>query len=400
MIRRAALGTLLGLLVAGALSLRPAGAEEREIIVHLQLSEARERLRIAAEGETTLTEGAERVELGDSPAIELLHAPGAERMLVFAGGRLLASASDFVLRTAGTLRVAGMSEPVAGEGGLRFLLSGDRILCVLRIGLTAYIEGVLLGEMGANAPLEALKAQAVASRTYVLRRIAEKGIAYPNHVGATTLHQVFRPGKPPARVRQAVDETEGEIVAWEGKPALTVYSACCGGITASSAEAFGGRPVPYLVSQADRADAEPGVGVRFTSLDRLAASACRESSEFRWHREFDGGRLARLLGLPGKVDAFQVKGRDPGGRVREACVTAGATVRSFEGTRLRSAMKLPSAFFGVERTLDNRFVFRGAGSGHGAGLCQSGAIGLAKAGFDHRRILRFYYPGTASLRLY
>lgn len=386
--------------IAGSAVAEEPHAAPTEIIVHLLLRESRDGMKIAATAPATLASGEETAEIPTAAPLEFLPVPDSDRLLVFAAGRLIASGADIQVRSAAPFTVPGIADPVGPANGLRLFREDGKIRCVLRVGLTAYIEGVLVGEMGGQAPLEALKAQAVAARTYVARRMNEKGIAFRHHLGTTTLHQVFRHTRAPERIREAVRTTEGEIVIWRGRPALTVYSACCGGAAEAAEAAFGGGAAPYLVPRFDRPE-DPGTARGVVSLETLEPSACAGDRLFRWRREFTAARLAAALGLPGPPQGVRVTTRSDSGRARRLTVELpDGEKRTVEAGKFRAALDLPSTLLFIERKPPDRFLLHGGGFGHGVGLCQSGAKGLARRGLDHRRILQFYYPGTEILRIY
>ncbi len=243
-----------------------------------------------------------------------------------------------------------------------------------------YLAGVLAAEMPASFQLEALRAQAVAARTYTLRRLrAFGGRGCPAHPGADVCSD---PGhcqgyRSPERLREdwkedfqrhfsrlteAVGSTRRLFLAHGQGPADTVYHSTCGGHTASAAEAWG-QTVPYL----------PGVPCEY----------CEISPRYRETKRFSLADLERRLG----TTLVGLTRRTPSGRAES--VEAGG--RTFSGLETRSRLGLPSSLiqeFGGELTVTTR------GWGHGVGLCQWGAEGQARLGRTFREILRYYYPGT------
>ncbi len=286
---------------------------------------------------------------------------------VWLEGRPLGARASFVPQGAGGFRLgnrryAGFLRVFAGENGL---------LLVNVVGLEAYLEGVLPGEMPASFPLEALKAQAVIARTYVLERLG----SHPRYdLCASAACQVYlgRGRADPAQ-RAAIRATRGRVLAYRGRPVRAVYHADSGGKTASSYEVWG-KVFPYLVPEPD-----PYTRARLWRYTPDEAAIRRALSAFG-------------LGL-GQVARFQVLGRTESGRIGRLRVEGSrgrAVLAVPQVTRFLRALGLPSTLARVE---DGR-TFVGQGSGHGVGLSQWGAKGLAEHGFDYRAILGHYYPGT------
>jgi len=237
------------------------------------------------------------------------------------------------------------------------------------MNLEDYLTGVLLGEMPPEFPMEALKAQAVAARTYTLRRLAAgEGLS-----DDPAVCQAYRDpaGADPAaadKLRQAVRDTAGEALYYEGELITATYFSCSGGRT-EAAEAVWGGDVPYLQSvpspgEEDAAAYESRVTVdRDTFLETLEVSS----------------------------EAVTDLQRTEGGGV--ATVTIGG--RTFTGRELREAFSLNSTRFTLEPDAARSTVtFSVQGSGHRVGLSQYGAKAMAEAGSTYREILQWYYPGT------
>jgi stage II sporulation protein D len=244
-----------------------------------------------------------------------------------------------------------------------------------------YLRGVVPAEMPTSWPAAALAAQAVIARTYVAARINP---ARPFDTCATESCQVYRgmsAEKPAADA--AITATAGQVVAYGGKPASTYFSSDSGGYTASSAEAWG-TDLPYLIAQPDP-----------YSVDGPRA---------RWRLELTAAKVAEVAARyrvrVGTLRDVRVSRASASGRVQEVTLTgasgvarlsgaeAGGFVRSLGAASSRATLSGP---VGPTTPL----IVEGSGSGHGVGLSQYGALGLARAGQGHLSILGFYYPGTA-----
>lgn len=283
------------------------------------------------------------------------------------------------VEAAGPLRVLGR----ALRGQVEVHCDGDRWLAINVLPIESYLAAVLAGEMPASFPIEALKAQAVAARSYALmRKIEAREAGRPYHLGATVLSQVYLGlDHEDPRTLAAVTATHGEVLAVGVTPVEAYFHASCGGRTESGAAALD-RPLDYL---------------------RSASCPCENRSPYaHWRAELSATDLGKAVGLASPV-ACEVISRTGSGRAaRVQFRSAQGGVRTILATQLRTAVgyqKIPSTWFEVHRE-GNRFVFEGRGSGHGAGLCQWGARIFAEQGKSYRDILEHYYPGTTVERIY
>lgn len=301
------------------------------------------------------------------------------------------------------------------RGALRLFESPrGRLTLVARLPLEPYLLGVVPGEIGAlsESLLEAGRAQAIAARSYTLFYLGRRG-AEGFDLFATVEDQVYGPieAERPLATR-CVESTAGLGATSGGAPIRANYHASCGGITAEVWEAWPVDPMSYLVS---RRDADGG------------AEYCSPAPNFRWREEWKAeefianlARYAPLLGIAvpeagvGELVDVRVAERSRSGRVwrLEVRTTTGTLV--VPAHSLRQALRrggnpgaiLRSNLFkiGVRRDAASgtpqSVVASGAGNGHGAGLCQNGALGMARGGRKGEDILRHYYEGVRIERLY
>ncbi|WNG46372.1 SpoIID/LytB domain-containing protein [Archangium minus] len=280
---------------------------------------------------------------------------------------------------AGAAGVPSSSPLRAGDmevrGDVVVRLYKDALQLINVIPLEDYLAAVLGSEMPVSFPLEALKAQAVAARTYALQKKLE-AYGSPFHMGSSVLHQVYGGlNREDARTRSAVEATRGEVLTYELAPIEAYFHASCGGRTETGQNALG-RALPYLQA----VDCPCG---------RLPAS--------RWSATVSDSELHSALGQ--SPHGFRVTSRTSTHRVNRVVTSGGA---SLDGATLRRKLgytKLKSLGFDVERT-SGGWHFNGRGYGHGAGLCQWGAKALADEGLSYRDILLHYYPGTELQQLY
>ncbi len=253
---------------------------------------------------------------------------------------------------------------------------------LVQMELETYVRGVVLAEMPTSFGLEALKAQAVAARTYALRRIT-LGDRHP--LGAVCTDsgccqawisdEDYLDGlgyqQDVVKAKAAVESTAGLVVTYEKELAETTYFSCSGGRTESAA-AIWNVEIPYL--QAVDSPGEEYAAVFSGSLTFTAEefAACLDRS---------------LSGDPAQW--FGKERRTDGGGVA-ALVIGGI---SYSGTELRSMLGLPSICFSVD-VAGEEICITTRGKGHRVGLSQYGAGAMAEQGSDFRQILAHYYPGT------
>jgi stage II sporulation protein D len=338
---------------------------------------------------------------------------------VIAQGMRLLISSDNPAATA----AVGASPAVSGRyaGAFEAIPGASGVSLVNVIDLERYVLGVLPGEMPETFQPEALRAQAILARTYALYHLgahASEGFDLCADVDC----QVYRGGgEDRPKSAAAVRTTAGQVLTYHGILADAVYHSTCGGATAAGWEVWEGAALPYLVGGVDGPedrDLSTDAAVR-AFLQEHSTSFCRDSQKYRWQQQYtlaDGARLVKAnLGTvierpgldPGDLQDLAVTERAPHGRVQtlQIVTTMGAftvhrdSIRWLFGTGRAGRQGLPSTLFALDVTRDQEgqataFVFRGAGWGHGLGLCQWGAEGRAKAGATAEQLLAAYYPGT------
>jgi stage II sporulation protein D len=255
------------------------------------------------------------------------------------------------------------------------------------IPVDVYTVGVLSGEVPASWPLEALKAQAVVSRTYAYSRILRHQNS-PFDAGSSEMYQKYEYGEGSPAIEEAVTATRNEVLLYGDEPIEVFFHSCSGGRTESSRNVFQD-DLPYLRSIPD--------------------PYCAKDDRFAWSYRVDAEQIGRILKELGVVDDPAVTVRD----IRAAEKTGSGRVKDFlisleqgtqvvvGGNQLRLALD-PTSFKSLlitriegERTSNGMsFLFQGRGYGHGVGMSQWGAKGMADRGFSYRKILAYYYPGT------
>ena len=282
----------------------------------------------------------------------------------------------------------GLGPAVAGPQGQE----GQPVVKVRRVSeavteqlpLEEYIAGVLAAEAGAEGEAEALKAQAVASRTFALRNLGRH--AREGYDLCSTTHCQRYVAARGERGRGAAGGTAGTVLRDRAGQLVDAYfHAACGGATADLEALWGEAAPPYLRGVTD--------------------DSCATMPHRRWEQVVPEARLAAALrgdarsDVGARLDRIVVAHRDAGGRA-EWVALEGERRRLLRGWDFKIIVGralgwdvLKSSRFEVARAGAD-FVFRGSGFGHGLGLCQEGAHVLARRGASYEQILSHYYPGT------
>lgn len=298
------------------------------------------------------------------------------------------------------------------RGTLAFVPVDTAILVVNQLDLESYLRGVVPVELGVRSPGEqaALEAQAVAARSYAIvrrREAAERG--YDLTSGAVDQAYGGMDVEHPL-ADAAIAATAGLVLWYDGTVVRAPYHSTCGGRTVAPSEAWSGeRDVPYLR------------GVR-DAPEGSEHSWCEISPRYRWERTLNrhdlemvvaryvSGRGAGWSGGGGGVRGVQIERTTRSGRVAALALTTDGGTMHLIGSAVRTTLRsargeiVNSTYFSLEPVVgrDGRLMqltLRGAGNGHGVGMCQWGAIARARAGHDVRSILSAYFPGTVVARL-
>jgi stage II sporulation protein D len=295
--------------------------------------------------------------------------------------------SHATLLIRGSYRLSGSQHaPFAASLPLEIRARGNQLVLTLSLPLEEYVAAVLAAESRNQQSDQSLQAMAVAARTFAVHF---RGRHKTEHFDFcdTTHCQDFRFSAINDRIRAAVEATEGELLWYEGRPAATYYHQNCGGNTAASADVWPGPKLSYLRGRQD--------------------PYCLRSNGSTWRSSIAKSDLQKALhnaGLktPEAWTALEIEVRTPTGRARKLRL-AGATGANerisassfrFAVNRALGWNQIRSDLYEV-RDAGDQIVFTGRGSGHGVGLCQSGAAEMGKQGSSYREILAFYYPGTA-----
>lgn len=302
----------------------------------------------------------------------------------------------------GLLSVDG--KPYRGDMAFAGTDSGLSVVNVVKID--DYLRGVVPLEIGTTAPDDsaAVQAQAVTARSYAYIHLSTDPRQSFDLTGGT-LDQVYGGVAVETPVSsEAVESTRTQVLKYAGRVVNAPYHSTCGGTTAAASEIWRSNDEPYLQRVSDRI---PGSSRYYCDL----------APRFRWTRTIEGPALTAALAqylptyasvpnrTPGIPREVTIGSHTPSGRVGTVTITTDRGNFVVRGNDMRFVLRPPngeilnSTYFSIETTSAPdgsiaRLTLHGMGYGHGVGMCQSGAIGRARAGQDYRTILRTYYPGT------
>jgi len=315
------------------------------------------------------------------------------------------------------------------RGGLRILKRNSSLTVINDIELEQYVTSVISSEMSAGCPVELLKAHAVISRSWMWypkafpesRGAGHAAIEKPGEIirwygreahadfdvcadDHCQRYQGITKAFSPS-VEQAVRNTAGEMLTYQGAICDARFYKCCGGFTEDYSVAWDDRKIPYLVSLYDGvAGEEPFCNTTDVGLlAQILPNFDQETRDFyRWQVEYGAEELGEIvkarIGMDlGRILDLQPLARGASGRTYRLRIVGSRKSlivgKELEIRRALSRSHLYSSAFEVE-IKDDRITLRGSGWGHGVGLCQIGAAVMASRGIGYRDILRHYYPGT------
>jgi stage II sporulation protein D len=364
--------------LGGALALGAAAAGAAPGPVRVLVREGDPAVTVRGDEAVSLLAGARR--------LAVLPARASATIAAGRGGLLLNAqplgVEAVTLRTspAGFLALDGRS--FRGEVEIRRGGNGG-LLAINVLDLEDYLQGVVREEVPVTWPLEALKAQAVVARTYALYQMRQ-GAGVPFHLRSTVMSQVYGGlGREDSRATWAVLETRGLVLTWRGRVIASFYHACSGGQTEDGDQVFGTEFV-YLVGQRDEFSGD-------CPHDRW--NDLVPAAEFR--------RSLQAAGFPvGAIRAIEPLGRTRTGRIMRLRIVHDGGGLEMEAKRFRLIAGpdvVRSTLFdvAVERGL---VTFAGRGWGHGVGMSQWGARGMAERAHGFADILKYYYPHASLTR--
>ncbi|NLB35577.1 MAG: SpoIID/LytB domain-containing protein [Elusimicrobia bacterium] len=271
------------------------------------------------------------------------------------------------------------------RGNLILIPLDGKVRVINEVEVEDYLRGVLPVEVHPEWPLEALKVQAVVSRTYVYNNIgknADKGFDLTDDV----FSQVYR-GKDveTENTDRAVKETRGQLIYLDGAPIPSYFFSCCGGHTEDVRKVWSGS---------------------FSHMEGVECIYCADSPRYSWSFTISPEEISDRLKSAGYFagDILDIKliSRTNSGRIDLMELKTSTGTLSITGHQFRMALgpdNLKSALFAIDRSAPD-YNFYGRGWGHGVGICQWGSRGLADQGAGFKEILKFYLPGIDIRRIH
>ncbi len=267
--------------------------------------------------------------------------------------------------------------------GKLVVLPGKTVNIVEYVPLEQYLYGVLPYEMNAAWALEALKAQAVAARTYTLKSI-EKKVNEPFDLYADVRSQMYKgAGTVHERVKKAVDQTRGEVLSYKGALFFTYYHGNCGGGT----------------------DHVSIWNPKAPAIKPLSGNSCKFDAHSKSHTFKQDiaksvvEKFAKSQGLKGSLKSIKVSKKTNTGRAVNLTLKTSGGSKTVLCATFRAATGIRSCKLTKITTGATTVHFEGHGYGHGIGMCQDGAHGMAKQNYNYKEILKHYYPGSTLSRV-
>jgi len=254
----------------------------------------------------------------------------------------------------------------------------NKLVVVNVVKLSDYLQSVVPSEIPVSWPEEVLKVQAVATRTYAYYHLLKNNNKNLYDLDATTNFQVYKGlVAESARTSKAIEQTEGEIMLYQNKPILAYFHSTCGGGTTDDKSVWQGDDLPYLVPK--------------------RCNYCKNSPHYSWETILTRDEMEKYLSQKykkmGRIEnvSFEQEER----RVVQVKIKHDYGTIKMTGNEFRLLFpfkKIKSTYFN-SRQAGDQLILTGHGWGHGVGMCQWGAKGMAEYGRDYKSILKYYYQG-------
>lgn len=250
------------------------------------------------------------------------------------------------------------------------------------IDLEEYLYSVLGGEMDARWHPEALKSQAIAARSYALYRRQRQQSNPLYDVGNTPDRWQIYKGviAEDPKIYAAVDATSGQVLTHNNQIIESVFHACSGGHT-ENVEDVWGNSLPYL-------RAVPDFDLNTPNLAKIAPKC-------QWQKSFSSTQISQKFPEVGNIKEMKPIEFSPYNSVKKLRIVGEKATKELKGEQVRTALKLNSTRFTVNKADNGTFILQGRGWGHGLGMSQYGARYLASQGYSHLQILNHYYRNVA-----
>jgi stage II sporulation protein D len=269
------------------------------------------------------------------------------------------------------------NERYRGSIEIHNILGKIQVINILQIN--EYLYSVVPGEIISTWEMEALKAQAVAARTYTYHHLVSNKKAIYDLDNSSNFQVYKGIAVEKESTNRAVDETSGKIALYFGKPIIAFFHSTCGGKTMDDKFVWNGEGQEYLKS--------------------VICPYCKESPYFNWEEKITLYEIKDYLGKKykgiGQITGVSFQRKED--RVVSTVVHHKNGIVKLTGNELRLLFpekKIKSLFFTAKKVKDG-LILTGHGWGHGVGMCQWGAKGMAEKGADYKSILRYYYKGIS-----
>lgn len=274
------------------------------------------------------------------------------------------------------------------SGSLRVVKHDGQLTIINDVPLETYLTGLINSEISSSWPEEAIKAQAVAARTYAINQMKKTRSARPDatyDIESTIMGQVYEGAHlEDAKSQKNVMATRGEVLKRNGAIFPAFFHSCCGGMTEHAHNVW---------NDADGPD---------TVLDRF----CERSPKKNWQLTIPHRELRNLLAKNGinigNISSVIAVPLIDSPRIEAIIIESSSGIENIKATELRRMIgftKFKSTWFEVKNTGGN-LLFEGHGYGHGVGMCQWGAKGMAEEGYKYTDILKFYYNDAELVGIY
>lgn len=306
------------------------------------------------------------------------------------------------------------------EGKLHFIMEPEGIVLINEVAMETYLKHVIPSEMPKNFGAEALKAQAVCARTYAYTHMNNQSYAkYGANVDDTTAFQAYHNTSRTTETDAAVDATTGEVVTCNGELISCYYYSTSPGVT-NNLSSWESNDTEYIAC----AGSEFSEGLDLTDATDFSRFMTQQvisydaiSNFYRWKAVLDISEVKDET--KGALQSIVVKNRNEAGYIIELELKFANTtevlkhenkIRKVLGAYLQEVIlqneqvrtglsMIPSACFEVLDISDGQIVLRGGGNGHGIGMSQYGARGMAEKGFSYKEIIEYYYENVVVKKL-
>lgn len=304
-----------------------------------------------------------------------------EKKKFYLNNALLDKQSFYIKPKQGHFKFDGKSY----QGSFLILADKQSVYVINTLDIEDYVCCVLRTESWPGWPLEVNKALAICSRSYVigvvLNQITSK---LPYHIKNTNRHQTYAGVHNDPILKQAVEQTKGIYLTYDGRPIVAMFDACCGGVIPSLIQGVNFAHAPYLART-------------------YACRFCTNARGYNWQAVHSFKQLEKMLQpeFPKVKDIVEIKNY----KVDKAGVVQSVQIKTTQHTfhiptkKLYYLLPKVRSFYFDTQTKKGKVVFIGHGIGHHLGLCQWGAREMVAQGYTYKQILDFYYPGTKFMRL-